>query len=147
MIEIQNASLLTNLFGHWPDFHDAEIRGVRIDISDYREPVLEIDFEIAEMSAETDERGYYRDRQRAITTISFARVANLRIDGVYSRNVIGELSLELAGPEDFDEVLGADDARSRRQHLVRWNSSLGMAASFLCDQVTVVAAAPRARAS
>ena len=147
MIEIQNASLLTDLFGHWPDFHDAEIRGLRIDTSDYRDPVLEIDFEVAEMSDETDERGYYRDRQRAVTTISFARVANLRIEGVYSQNVIFELSLEPIGPDDFDEVISPDDTKSRRQHQVRWTSSLGMEASFICDAVTVVSAIVSARAS
>ena len=147
MIEIQKASLLTDLFGHWPDFHDAEIRGLRIDASDYRDPVLEIDFEVAEMSEETDDRGYYRDRQRARTTISFARVANLRIEGVFSQNVIGELSLEPTGAADFDEVLGSDDARARRQHRVSWTSSLGMGASFLCDEISVVAATVSARAS
>ena len=147
MIEIQNASLLTDLFGHWPDFHDAEIRGLRIDASEYRDPVLEIDFEVAEMSDETDERGYYRDRQRAVTTISFARVANLRIEGVYSQNVIFELSLEPTSPDDFDEVIGPDDTKPRRHYQVRWTSSLGMEASFICDAVTVVSAVVSARAS
>ena len=147
MIEIQNASLLTDLFGHWPDFHDAEIRGLRIDATDYRDPVLEIDFEVAEMSEETDDRGHYRDRQRARTTISFARVANLHIDGVFSQNVIFELSLEPTGAADFDEVLGSEDARSRRQHRVSWSSSLGMGASFLCDDIAVVSATASARAS
>ena len=147
MISIQNASLLTDLFGHWPDFHDAEVRGLRIDASKYRDPVLEVDFEVAEMSDEIDERGYYRDRQRALTTISFARVANLQIDGVFSQNVLSELLLEPTGPEDFDEVLGSDDPQSRRRHRVRWGSSLGMAASFLCDGVSVIRADATERAS
>lgn len=62
MIEIRNAQLLANLFGHWPDFYDAEVLGLRRDMSDHRDPVIEIDFEVAEVSSEIDERGYYRDR-------------------------------------------------------------------------------------
>ena len=147
MIEIGNGQLLVDLFGHWPDFHDAEIHGFRLDSSDGREPGLEIDFEVAEMSNETDERGYYRDRQRVRTTLSFSRVANLRIEGVYSQNVLFDLVLEPTQAEDFDEILGRDDARSRRRHRVQWSSSLGMEASFLCDDVTVVSARPCARAS
>lgn len=116
-------------------------------MSDHHDPVLEIDFEVAEMSSEIDERGYYRDRQRARTTLSFARVANLRIEGVYLQNVLFALALEPTEPDDYDEVLGQDDARSRRQHRVQWTSSLGMGASFLCDEVAVVRANSYGRAS
>lgn len=147
MIEIRNAQLLANLFGHWPDFHDAEVLGLRLDMSDHRDPVIEIDFEVAEVSSEIDERGYYRDRQRARTTLSFARVTNLRIEGVYLQNVLFALALEPTEPDDYDEVLGQDDARSRRQHRVQWTSSLGMSASFLCDEVAVLRANPYVRAS
>ena len=69
--------MLIDLFGHWPDFHDAEIRQIRLDTEGYRDPCLEIDFEVAEMSPELDQRGFYRDRQRARTTVRFENVANL----------------------------------------------------------------------
>jgi hypothetical protein len=147
MVDIQNAQPLIDLFGHWPDFHDAEVRGLRLDVADYRDPGLEIDFEVAEMSSEVDERGYYRDRQRARTTLSFARVANLRIKGVYRQNVVSELTLEPAEVTDCDEVLGTDDDQSRCQHRVRWSSTLGLAAEFLCDEIAVVRAGTCVRAS
>jgi hypothetical protein len=147
MIEIANAALLSDLFGHWPDFHDAEILGFRINVRDHRDPILEIDFEVAEMSSELDERGYYRDRQRARTTISFARVANLRVHGIYLQNVIFDLYLEPAAPTDHDEMLGPDHARSPRRHHVWWTKSVGMVADFLCDDITVRRAASVVRAS
>jgi hypothetical protein len=99
------------------------------------------------MSSDVDERGYYRDRQRVRTTLLFARVANLRINGLYSQNVISELSLNAAQASDHDEVLGLDHVRAPRRCHVRWGSSLGMAAEFLCDEITVLKAEPCARAT
>ena len=140
MVDIENAALLVALFGHWPDFHDGEIQRLRVDASDHRDPALEIDFKIAEKSAEVDERGYYKDRQRAYATLRFENVGSLRLEGVFNQNVLGELRIEAAGPNDFDEVLGADDPRARRRYRVDRSSAIGMAGSFICDQVSVVRA-------
>ena len=140
MIEIQNSAALTDLFGHWPDFHDGEIREVRLDVADRRDPSLVIDFDVVEMSDEIDERGYYRIRVRARTMIRFENVANLRLEGVHGQNCIGELCITPATTSDFDEVLGDRDPRSKRLHRVEWSASLGLAGSFLCDQITVLSA-------
>ena len=147
MVEIENSDLLAALFGHWPNFHDGEIRQLRIDATHHRGPSVEIDLEVAEMSPDVDARGYYKDRQRARTTLRFENVGSLRLEGIYSQNVLGELRIEPAGPEDFDEVLGADDPSGRRRYRVDWPSALGMAGSFICDHVIVLRAEPYARAS
>jgi hypothetical protein len=138
MIEIRNAELLTDVFGHWPDFHDAEVLGFRLEMADYREPRLEIDFEIFEMSSEIDEDGYFRDRHRVRATLAFDRVANLLVDGVYVQNVVFGMHFDPARPSDYDEVLGPTDARASRRHHVWWSGHLGMTADFLCDDVSVV---------
>ena len=147
MTEIQHSALLSTLFGHWPDFHDAEIHRLRIDATEHRNPSLEIDFEVAEPSAELDERGYYKDRQRARAVLRFENVGSMRLEGIYNQNVLGELLIRPCGPDEFDEVLGAGDPRARRRHHVEWWSSLGMAGSFICDEIVVVSAEPRVRAS
>jgi len=138
MIEINNSASLVALFGHWPDFHDGEIHRFGIDTTDHRNPVIEIEFEIAEMSNEVDERGYYRDRQRARATIRFDNVGNLRLEGLYNQNSIGHLDMLPATAEDVDEVLGANDPRGPRRHRVEWSSNIGMAGSFICDGITVL---------
>jgi hypothetical protein len=145
MIEIHNEHILADLFGHWPDFHDGEISRVRIDTTGYQNPVVEIDFEVAEMSDEVDERGYFRDRQRVKTTLRFENVASMRLEGLYNQNSMGELRLMAAGPHDYDEVLGASDPHARRLHRVEWNSHIGMAGSFVCDGIVVVNAEPYVR--
>jgi Immunity protein 50 len=147
MTEIQNAAALINLFGHWPDFHDGEIHAIRLDMTDHHDPSLEIAFEVAEISAEIDDRGFYRDRVRARTVMRFENVANLRLEGIYNQNCIGELNITPTVPQDFDEVLGDRDPRSRRRHRVDWSASLGMAGGFLCDDITVLSVEPSVRAS
>jgi hypothetical protein len=147
MVEIKNSTALTDLFGHWPDFHDAELHHVRVDTTNHRDPCLEIEFEVAEMSAEVDERGYYKDRCRVRTVLRFENVGSLRLEGVYSQNVLSELLIQSAGPTDFDEVLGADDPRARRQHRVDWSSAIGMTGRFICDRIAVLSAKPCVRAS
>jgi len=145
MIEIQQAALLTNLFGHWPDFHDAELRILRLDASGHEGPALEAEFDVAEMSQEVDERGYYRDRQRARTTLRFERVARLRLRDFLYQNVVAELALREAGPDEHDEFFG-DDPLGRRRYRVQWTSSIGCEADFLCDEIRVLTAAPAVRA-
>ena len=147
MADIENSALLTDLFGHWPDFHDAEIHWLRVDATEHRNPNLEIDFEVAEPSSELDERGYYKDRQRARAVLRFENVGSMRLEGIYNQNVLGELLIRAASPDEFDEVLGASDPRARRRHYVEWWASLGMAGSFICDEIVVVSAQPWVRAS
>ena len=147
MVEIENSDILVALFGHWPNFHDGEIEQLRVDTRHERGPSIEIDFEIAEKSTEVDQRGYYKDRQRAFTTLRFENVGSLRLEGVYSQNVLDALRIEPTGPEDVDEVLGVADPRARRRYRVEWSSAIGMAGSFICDQVIVVRAKPCAPAS
>ena len=147
MIEIDNSAALVELFGHWPDFHDGEIHRIRIDAGQLHNPSIEIDFEVAEMSSEVDNRGFYKDRQRARATLRFENVGSLRLEGLYNQNVLDELRIQPAGAEDFDEVLGANDSRARRRYRVDWPSAIGMAGSFICDRVSVVKAEPHVRAS
>ena len=147
MVEIENAALLTDLFGHWPDFHDAELIALRLDAAGYEGPWLEADFEVAEMSSEIDERGYYRDRQRARATLRFGPVRRLRLEDFLYQNVLSSLELAPAGPDDFDEVFGPDEPDGRRRCRVRWGSAIGCTADFLCDSIAVTTAAPVARAT
>lgn len=147
MIEIENSAALIELFGHWPDFHDGEIHRIRIDAGRLHDPSVEIDFEVAEMSAEVDARGYYKDRQRARATLRFENVGSLRLEGLYNQNVLSELHIRPAGAEDLDEVLGANDSRARRRYRVEWPSAIGMAGSFICDRISVLTAEPCVRTS
>ena len=146
MVEIKNATALSDLFGHWPDFHDAELTALRLDATGHQGPSLEAHFEVAEWTSELDERGYFRERQRVRVTLRFDDVRRLRLSGFLYQNVLFRLDAALAAPGDHDEVFG-DDAQGRRRFRVRWDSSIGCEADFLCDAIRVVAAEPVAQAT
>jgi hypothetical protein len=145
MIEIDNASTLSDLFGHWPDFHDAELITLRLHATEHSGPQLEAEFEVAEMSGEVDDRGYFKDSQRARTTVRFNRVARLLVSDFLEQNVLSSLKLSEAGADDYDKIFG-NGPRGRRRYRVRWDSSVGCEADFLCDTIEVLAASPFARA-
>lgn len=145
MIEIGNASALFDLFGHWPDFHDAELITLRLDAAEHSGPRLEAEFEVAEMSSEVNDRGYFKDRQRARTTLRFNRVARLKVTDFLQENVLSSLELSEAGPDDYDKIFGKGP-EGRRRYRVKWDSSVGCEADFLCDTIEVLAASPFARA-
>jgi hypothetical protein len=144
MIQIENEQILSDLFGHWPDFHDAEVIALRLDASDHSGPTLEAEFAIAEMSNEVDERGFFRDRQRVRATLHFHRVARLRLTDFLYQNVVSSLELSTTTPQEFDEFLGTGP-EGRRKYRVTWGSSIGCRADFLCDAIEVQSAVPFAR--
>jgi len=146
MIEIDNESILSDLFGHWPDFHDAELITLRLDATEHSGPRLEAEFEVAEMSSEIDERGFYKDLQRARTTLRFDRVARLLVSDFLEQNVLSGLELSVAGPDDYDTFFGKGP-EGRRRYRVKWDGPVGCEAEFLCDTIEVMAASPFARAT
>ena len=143
-VEIQRAELLTDLFGHWPDFHDADLLSLQLTASE--EAILEAEFEVAEMSDEVDEEGYFRDRQRARTRLRFTRVARTRLLDFYDRNILSELLIDPAG-DLFAEAIGPNTPESRRRFRVHWRSAVGCEGDFLCDGIEVLAASPVVRAT
>ena len=138
MIEIAHVERLTALFGHWPSFHDATLTAVRLDATGGDAPSLEADLDVFETLPEVDERGYFRIRQRARTTLRFGRVARLELGNFADQNALFDLELAPAGPDEYDEYWGKESGR--RRFRVRWPSGVGCEAAFLCDSVAVVAA-------
>jgi hypothetical protein len=106
MIEFANSSLLANQFGHWPSFHDAEIRAVRLASPASGPPSLELDIEVAEMSDEVDEAGYYRTRHRCLVTMRFEEVVGANLADFGPQNVLDAVDLSELSAEERDAVGG-----------------------------------------
>ena len=144
MIEIEGARLLEDLFGHWPDFHDAELRAVRLEAPGNGPASLELEIEVAEMSSEVDDRGFFRDRQRCRATFRFNDVLNVVLDGFRYQNVLNALEIaELAAKEREIEGAGWGERRYRVRLIP---IPAFCAVEFLCDSLTVLSATPVARA-
>jgi hypothetical protein len=138
MSEFEHAERLTTLFGHWPDFHDAELRALRLDAAAPGGPVLEADVDVAEPSAEVDERGYYRVRQSARTTLRFHNVAGVALDEFRAQNVLDAIVVRRLPPE---EAAALGDPWGAQSLAVDFQPIPGFCSvSFRCDRAEVAAA-------
>jgi Immunity protein 50 len=140
MVAIENASRLTELFGHWPSFHDAEIIAVRLRAESSAPSTLELELEIAELSSEVDEAGYYRDRQRCRATLRFENVSELSLMDFGPQNVLDDLVVRPTQPGDRERLKGFWG--DRRYH-VRFEPIPGFCdIELYCDRMTVLEAVP-----
>lgn len=134
MTEIEGSHLVTDVFGRWPSFHDAEVLRLRLDREGQAGPWLEADIHAFEMTSDIDERGdYVRDKQHVVT---------LHFDGLVA------LDLRSFNQQNVIFTLGIEATTSNEDPAVRWHvdvgSSFGMVGQFDCASVRVVAVEPLA---
>ncbi len=136
----EDSGKLTNIFGYWPSFHDAEVHELLLERgsvdpgkSSYVFPILTVKTHTFEMTNEVDAGGYFVLRKHTLVTLRFHDVEDCRLEGFNHQNAILGL-----------EVTGAESAGSRKTPLraVRMKSAFGVDASFKCSRCEVVAALP-----
>lgn len=139
MGKIRNSEALERVFGYWPSFHDAEVLQLRLDrgaVLDpkqhQRTPTLEADVHVFETTDQVTAEGFYELRKHTLVTLAFRGIDEARLDGFNHQNVLLALRLE--------------DISDRQLEMLKWNvefdSSFGLAASFMCENIEVVRAMP-----
>jgi hypothetical protein len=100
---IQGSDKLTDIFGYWPSFHDAEVlelslwRGdVEPEAGRYILPVLNVTLQVWELSNETNPQGYLVTRHHTLTKLRFHDVNDFRMEGFNHQNAILRLSVTRA---------------------------------------------------
>jgi hypothetical protein len=135
----EGSGKLTDLFGYWPTFHDAEVHELLLDRgnvdpdgSSYVFPILTVKIHVFEMTNEVDSAGYFVLTKHTLVTLRFHDVEDCRLNGFNQQNAINGLTVAEA------------DAGSRRLPLlgVRMDAAYGLDASFKCSKCEVLAAVP-----
>ena len=138
MIEIEHAERLSDLFGHWPDFHDAEIRALRLASPGRAPAALELDVDVAEMSREVDERGYFKPRQRCSATLRFEDVVGASLTDFGLQNVLDAIVVTELSPAEY---AGAGGFWGGRRYRVQCVPIAGFCeVDLLCERIIVVRA-------
>jgi hypothetical protein len=135
MPEVQNAELLTRIFGYWPTFHDAEVLAIFFDREGrdgYYGPTLETKIHVFEMTSEIDDQGRYVLRHHTLVTLRFFQVDTFQADGFNHQNVLGELEINALDPSE------KENARFR----VCFSTSYGLEMEFHCKAIQVAAVEP-----
>lgn len=101
---------LTNIFGRWPSFHDAEVielnfwRGdVEPDKNRYIFPVLTVKVHLWEMASHTDDKGFFLLGHHTLATLRFHHVDNFKMEGFNHQNAI--FGLSITKPENVRTLL------------------------------------------
>lgn len=140
---IDGSNKLTEIFGHWPSFHDAEVIDLQLwrgDVDPGRNswvlPVLTVKLHVWDFGPELDSSVLHHS---TLTTLRFHDVEEFRIDGFNHQNPIFGLLISRRertdGPSPFFAVelqpVGLENIQ----------------ASFHCSRVEVVDATPWAAPS
>ena len=138
MVDIENAGLITDFWGEWPDFHDAELRVLRLESPPTGIAFVEATFDVMRFSPERDEHGYARSYHWARTAIRFTDAAGVIIDGGFSgQNVLQTLSMRERTEEERKTEWGGDYDRLR--YIVDFVPIPGFCAiSFFCGTICVL---------
>ncbi len=126
--------LITDWFGSWPSFHDAEVLSMYLDrkpLETRPGPSLVVRVHAFEMTREVDDRGYYKLRKHAIVTLEFAGVEGISLDGFNCQNALAGLDLEEGVNQEGQPAL-----------TVVFHSSFGVGCDFQCTLARVKSIEP-----
>jgi len=124
---IKGAKLVTDVYGHWPSFHDAEVLRIVLDRGTSVDgPTLAMDIRTFEMTNETDAEGYFILRNEKVVSFRFISVTELELGDFNLQNVLFDLRIDRVCEEGGDAHFE-----------VSLNPSYGVSALFRCREAVV----------
>jgi hypothetical protein len=133
MAEIENKEVLTEVFGYWPSFHDAEVLSIHLDRegqSGYFGPTSSAKVRVFEITSEVSEHGSYILRHHTLVTLRFFQVDDFQAGGFNHENTLWGLAITDVSDRQLENI----------KFEVRFSSSYGLEMAFVCKAVRVVAA-------
>jgi hypothetical protein len=104
--KIQNSHLLTDIFGRWPSFHDAEVLRIMLDRDEARlfGPYLQATIHLFEMTPQIDERGRYVLKNHVAVTFRFIEIYELKLEDFNHQNVLQGLSIYNVSDRQLERI-------------------------------------------
>ena len=130
--EVVGAERLTEIFGAWPSFHDAEIlevRFARLGQNEHEGPALEIVFHLFKGERDDSRASGVRWYDHTQATFRFSNVCELALEGFNSQNAILDLLIEKTGPHPLAPGLPAIR--------VTLQPAYGLGGSFVCSAIEI----------
>src|SRR5689334_12879841 len=97
---VSNAHALTQIFGYWPSFHDAEVLTMCLDRAGDDGPSLEARVHVFEMTDQVDDRGFYVLRKHTLVTLRFADILLRNLRWFNHQNSLSGLGIFAADAEE-----------------------------------------------
>jgi hypothetical protein len=135
--KIQHSHLLTDIFGRWPSFHDAEVLRILLDRDESKlvGPSLEAKIHVFEMTSEVDERNRYVLKNHVAVTIRFIEIYNLSMKDFNHQNVLQGLNIDDISDPQFERI----------KFEVSFDGIFGISVRLQCNSISVVSVEPYVR--
>jgi hypothetical protein len=132
--KIEHSKLLTDVFGRWPSFHDAEVVSIELfrQSKGVSEPNLRAKVHVFEMTQEIDDGGFYVLKNHVLVTFLFGGIDESQIAGFNQQNVLWDLAITDISSRQLE----------RLRFEVHFSSSFGVEAEFKCSSIEIEAVAP-----
>ena len=134
-MNIEHQELLTDLFGRWPSFHDAEVRRLTFLSADQwspDEPVLEAQIRVFEITSEVGPRGMLVLKHDSLATVRFLGVCELKLTDFRAQNSLMGLAIEDITSRQLEN----------QRFAVRFDGSMGFDMRFLCRRIVIDSVEP-----
>lgn len=129
-VSIENANLISDWFGFWPSFHDAEVISINLHRSlkgKEKGPFLTVVFYSSQMTSELDEKTFYKLIKHCVIELEFENIDSVNLDGFNHQNALDDI--------EFSE---AKNFLGKPAISVAFNSAYGIGFNFICAKVRVV---------
>lgn len=134
--KIQNGRLLTDIFGRFPSFHDAEVLRVVLDRGNALSftPSLQAEIHVFEITSQINERGSYVLRNHVLVSFRFLGIAELRLEDFNHQNVLQGLAIADLSDRQLERV----------KFQVSFGGTFDVSAEFQCRSVSIESVEPYA---
>lgn len=145
---IKNSYKITDIFGYWPAFHDAEIHELRLTVAGgepwdagSESPVMEMLIHVFEMTGDVTPEGFFRLAKHTLVRLRFGKVEGIQLSDFWYQNCIFELDF---GVETVRYPRGGASSEGSPTNLlvVEIHSSVGLSGKFKCKSAEVVSTEP-----
>ena len=135
--KIQNSRSLTDIFGRFPSFHDAEVLRITLDRGEAQpfSPYLEATIHVFEMDPQVDESGGYGLKNNFAVTFRFDKVVELSLEDFNHQNVLQELIVIDVSDRQLEMV----------KFQVSFDGIFGVSAKFQCHSISIESVEPYTR--
>lgn len=145
---IKNSYKITDVFGYWPSFQDAEILEVRLSVAGAEpwttgseSPALEMTVHLFERTNDLTPEGRFVLIKHTLVRLRFGKIEALQLSNFWYQNCISEFDLGIE-PKRPPRARGAVETSQPGLLHVQIQSSVGLSGKFKCRSAEVVSTEP-----
>ena len=145
---VKNSYKVTDIFGYWPSFQDAEILELRLTVAGAEpwvtgseSPALEMTLHVFERTDELTPEGRFVLIKHTLVRLRFGNIEGLQLSNFWYQNCIAQLDF---GIEQTRASRGRTPVEASRPSLlqVEIQSGVGLSGKFKCKSAEVVSTEP-----